>query len=1113
MQIDTLREHFAHPPVEFGPTPFWFLNDELDEKRLRLALEEMKAKGIAGVMLHPRSGLEIEYLSDAFWEKLRFICETLKRLGMKGWIYDEYNWPSGPVGGKILREHPAFKQFGLDYRTIPASQIQKYVRVPPGEIVAAFSITESAITDKTDALKSGSSEAFSAGKALIFFLRQVREPMAVTRNAPWTKGERGYLDLLNPAAVDEFMRLTHFEYDRHLKDYYGSTLVGIFTDEPENYCALPYTRRLPEIFRERYSRDFRDAMPSLAGRLAQVPVENHIRNRTQYFELARDLYVESFFQKISKWASERGLIFTGHLMADDDIHSLPATNVSFYAPLSRMQMPGIDLLSDKHGFEKEHPVLVHANFAPKALASVAHHIGAERALCEIWGGNGWASSPEKLKAMLNWVEACGINFINPHAAFLSLRGHRKRDWPASHFPPQPWWRFYDKFSEYIARLSFLNSRGAHVAPVLFAFPSKSLWAQFNLRTKADKFSDLIEAVSEALLRNHLDFDYLFDEVLDSGAVGAEEGKLTIRGEKYSLLLLPVAPAISRKQLELAERFAAAGGGIVAFGHETPQYDEYGTNIFDRSRALFTETERRNVVFHQFGQDAKTEVSRLVKAINERISPDLAVEGEIASNLIYLHRRLEGSDIYFVANLSDVEGQVDLRFRCKGRPQMWNPDNGEIKDVLVYRTDEENIFITARFQPNQSMFYVIADEPPVDHVDSTNLNLTSVTVEYADGYTSALEVRLTMGARRFTRTVEQALLPIFLPDRWEIVCPVKNIMVIDQWNIDILSDGPPPEWSPWLEQRLRTRGRIVIEAVRSAIALARGIKKTFGLFALPTTKFEPMDTAMDVANRWARLLGIDSAELEPYEFSELMLNLSKYAGFLIGYDFPPAGSEFAMSADFYADHIPDDLALIYESSECGPRSVRLNGRELEEQPERFFVWDSSNVALPIARHVRKGRNRLRLEWRQPSYQTLFPSVHGIEPVCLSGTFWVKEERIVEQKYGVSPMPWSQVGFPNYIGSLTYRSSFDLPMKYMGQQLFLKLDRIGVAAEVKVNGKTAGVLLWRPYTLDVTELLNPGENTIEVTVANTAANLLGQPQPAGLIGRPYVVPYWRHRIRFA
>jgi hypothetical protein len=83
--------------------------------------------------------------------------------------------------------------------------------------------------------------------------------------------------------------------------------------------------------------------------------------------------------------------------------------------------------------------------------------------------------------------------------------------------------------------------------------------------------------------------------------------------------------------------------------------------------------------------------------------------------------------------------------------------------------------------------------------------------------------------------------------------------------------------------------------------------------------------------------------------------------------------------------------------------------------------------------------------------------------------------------------------------------------MSQQLFLKFDRIGAAAEIKINGKPADVILWRPYSLDITDLVVQGENSIEVTVANTAVNLLGKPVPSGIIGKPYIAPYRRHRIR--
>lgn len=52
----------------------------------------------------------------------------------------------------------------------------------------------------------------------------------------------------------------------------------------------------------------------------------------------------------------------------------------------------------------------------------------------------------------------------------------------------------------------------------------------------------------------------------------------------------------------------------------------------------------------------------------------------------------------------------------------------------------------------------------------------------------------------------------------------------------------------------------------------------------------------------------------------------------------------------------------------------------------------------------------------------------------------------------------------------------------------------AAVVYVNGKRAGSLWHPPYELDVTALLKPGQNRIDVHVANTAINeMAGQSLP--------------------
>jgi hypothetical protein len=79
-------------------------------------------------------------------------------------------------------------------------------------------------------------------------------------------------------------------------------------------------------------------------------------------------------------------------------------------------------------------------------------------------------------------------------------------------------------------------------------------------------------------------------------------------------------------------------------------------------------------------------------------------------------------------------------------------------------------------------------------------------------------------------------------------------------------------------------------------------------------------------------------------------------------------------------------------------------------------------------------------------------------------------------------------------------------HMGTQAWY-IPPIRSAAVVYVNGKRAGALWHPPYTLNITRLLKPGENQIEVHVANTAIN-----EMAGKSLPNYRLLYMRFGRRF-
>ena len=104
------------------------------------------------------------------------------------------------------------------------------------------------------------------------------------------------------------------------------------------------------------------------------------------------------------------------------------------------------------------------------------------------------------------------------------------------------------------------------------------------------------------------------------------------------------------------------------------------------------------------------------------------------------------------------------------------------------------------------------------------------------------------------------------------------------------------------------------------------------------------------------------------------------------------------------------------------------------------------------------------------------------------------------------PWADFALPTYSGIGVYEQTVRFTKEELADRTELDLGQVLVAAEVLVNGKSAGVRLARPFRFDLSGLLVEGDNTIEVRVANTIAphytvtnevNALG-PVESGLIG---------------
>ncbi|MBO5653352.1 MAG: hypothetical protein J6S44_03970, partial [Clostridia bacterium] len=96
--LEKWREVISRDLTDYRSIPFWSWNNELDESALVRQIDEMKAAGIGGFIMHARIGLKTEYLGEKWFSCIKACLDHAKKLGMNAWIYDENGWPSGFVG-------------------------------------------------------------------------------------------------------------------------------------------------------------------------------------------------------------------------------------------------------------------------------------------------------------------------------------------------------------------------------------------------------------------------------------------------------------------------------------------------------------------------------------------------------------------------------------------------------------------------------------------------------------------------------------------------------------------------------------------------------------------------------------------------------------------------------------------------------------------------------------------------------------------------------------------------------------------------------------------------------------------------------------------------------
>jgi (4-O-methyl)-D-glucuronate---lignin esterase len=170
----------------------------------------------------------------------------------------------------------------------------------------------------------------------------------------------------------------------------------------------------------------------------------------------------------------------------------------------------------------------------------------------------------------------------------------------------------------------------------------------------------------------------------------------------------------------------------------------------------------------------------------------------------------------------------------------------------------------------------------------------------------------------------------------------------------------------------------------------------------------------------------------------------------------------------------------------PASYRQTG-EITAVPLELASHDALFV---VFRRLAQGRQRTI---PQPVRQTVF-NVPGPWEVHFQ-----RERGAPERATFTELKPWdrsSDPGIRYFSGTASYETVVNVPASWImrGARLELDLGAVKELAEVMVGGHSAGIAWKQPYSVDVTDLLKVGKNSLEIRVTNLWPNrLIGDKQP--------------------
>ncbi|WP_183567306.1 glycosyl hydrolase [Mucilaginibacter sp. SP1R1] len=338
------------------------------------------------------------------------------------------------------------------------------------------------------------------------------------------------------------------------------------------------------------------------------------------------------------------------------------------------------------------------NIENRAASSCAHIYGKNKVSAESFtcGGGAYSRYPAMMKQRGDRFFTEGINNTLLHV-YIEQPYADKVPGVNAGFSNEfnrlnTWFYDMDMFVTYLKRCNFMLRQGKYIADVAYF-----------IGEDAPKMT----GIRDPELPKGYSFDYINAEIINDRATVVNRKLVLPGGMAYKILVLPKLATMRPELLKKIKQLVAQGLTILGPAPtRSPSLQNYGNadqEVRQLTAELWGDINEISVKAHQYGKGLVINGMDMQQALDlVKVIPDCKFSKD--DQALFIHRKLDNGDIYFISNQTDKDIELDATFRIQGKmPELWDAVTGTTRNLPSYKQTANTTEVPLKLSAYQSAF--------------------------------------------------------------------------------------------------------------------------------------------------------------------------------------------------------------------------------------------------------------------------------------------------------------------------------------------------------------------------------------------------------------------------